>query len=208
MLDKGDGGGDNSVNCKKYPQYCNAGNPKSLEELLAMRNHKPKRRTLSDVTPELLPDLFTGDLVPSTLLPSWKDDVDIESDDWEKLLSKISADAYQKNQKYPDWLLKVIALNYDTPFYDRLGYLSGIGCVDNVCYDRSELNYIGEGIIWAAIGVDIDEGHDVVRAWKNKGPFVLGLLGLDSTPREVSQGTLTMFDAGYYYYLQHYPPKP
>lgn len=37
MLDKGDGGGDDTVNCKNYPQYCDGDIPKSSNELIKMR---------------------------------------------------------------------------------------------------------------------------------------------------------------------------
>jgi hypothetical protein len=40
MADKGDGGGSNTIDCKKYPQYCNGDKPKTADELLKMRDKK------------------------------------------------------------------------------------------------------------------------------------------------------------------------
>ncbi len=102
----------------------------------------------------------------------------------------------------------VKALWYDTPFYNKGGRLSGTGCFGTECYDRSELNYIGEGGVWAGVGLSKEATHNIVWAWKNKVPFVLGLLGLDSTPREVSQRVMDMTDLAYDYYHELYPDIP
>jgi hypothetical protein len=94
---------------------------------------------------------------------------------------------------------------YDTPFFNNYSR-SGIGCFNGGgdCYDRSELNYIGEGEALAALGFSNGATQNVVWFWKNKGPFVSGLAGLDSTPRTVSQGTIDMTNVGWNYYHEHY----
>ncbi len=97
---------------------------------------------------------------------------------------------------------------YDTPFYDAGGKLTGIGCIYGSCYDRSELNYIGEGMALAKMGFSRESTQNIVWAWKNKGPFVLGLLGLDSTTRDVSQGTIDMTNIGWDYYTENYTGAP
>jgi hypothetical protein len=97
---------------------------------------------------------------------------------------------------------------YDTPFYNAGGKLTGIGCVNGKCYDRSELNYIGEGEALAKLGLSRDATHNVVFIWKNKWSLLSGLVGLDSTTKPVSQGTYEMTDIGWSYYVQHYGGAP
>ena len=40
VMTQGDGGGDDTVDCENYPQYCNGNDPKSTDELLKMRDKK------------------------------------------------------------------------------------------------------------------------------------------------------------------------
>jgi hypothetical protein len=117
----------------------------------------------------------------------------IDPVEWEKLLQNVGDDV---NRFSTGW--------YDTPFFNNYGLLTGTGCFGEKCYTRTELNYIGEGEALAAVGLSKDSTHDVVWAWKNKGPFVWGVLGVDSTPRQVSQGTYEMTDIGWNYYHEHY----
>ncbi len=129
-------------------------------------------------------------------LVSWDETKQIDPKEWEALLSDTG---YKVNRSWikTGWR--------DTPLFNGFGFLSGRACLNpGNCYDRSELNYIGEGEALAALGLSKEGAHNVVWAWKNKGPFVLGLLGFDSTPREVSQGTYEMTDVGWDYYHDQY----
>ena len=112
-------------------------------------------------------------------------------------------------QAVGDDLQSTITLGwYDTPFFDSGGDLTGIGCVNGSCYDRSELNYIGEGEALAKNGLSRDATQTVVFLWKNKMSLLLGLIGLDSTMKPVTQGTKDMTDIGWYYYTEHYSSNP
>lgn len=93
---------------------------------------------------------------------------------------------------------------YDTPFYNAGGKLNGTGCVYGRCYDRSNLNYIGEGMAFSTLGFSEDATHDAVFVWKNKWSLVRGVFGLDSTTKPVSQETYDMTDIGWNYYNEHY----
>jgi len=93
---------------------------------------------------------------------------------------------------------------YDTPFYDAGGKLTGTGCVYGKCYDRSELNYIGEGEALAKMGFSREATQSIVRTWKNKWDILSGFVGLDGIFTEVSQGTEDMTDIGWRYYTEHY----
>jgi hypothetical protein len=97
---------------------------------------------------------------------------------------------------------------YDTPLYDAGGDLTGTGCIYGRCYDRSELNYIGEGEALAKLGLSKETTHKVVFTWKNRYSLIYGLAGLDSTTKPVSQGTYEMTDIGWDYYNEHYAGVP
>jgi len=142
-----------------------------------------------------------AELFPGQVQDSWGITV-IDPTDFEELLSEI---AYDVHQKPPEWLM-ILSPRYDTPFYNVGGKLSGMGCIYGKCYTRTEINYIGEGELWAAVGVSKSTGHTIVSAWKNAKSFALGLVGFDSAHREISQGTFEMFDIGYDNYQELYPP--
>jgi hypothetical protein len=129
---------------------------------------------------------------------SWSDQAVIESREFEQMLKIVGDDL----QGFPTlgW--------YDTPFYNAGGNATGIGCVNGKCYDRSELNYIGEGEALAKLGLSKEITHQVVFVWKNKLPLALGLLGLESTTNPVSQGTYEMTDIGWDYYNANYAGIP
>ncbi len=61
---------------------------------------------------------------------------------------------------------------YDTPFYNgggagsTLSPLGGRACWDNNCYDRSAVNYVGQGMLVAGAGQSLLEGELGVLAWK------------------------------------------
>lgn len=99
---------------------------------------------------------------------------------------------------------------YDTPFFDHGGNLTGTACINGSCYDRSELNYIGEGEALAKIGLSRDAAHFVVKLWKNKSNvFNCGFSSrYCGHLTEPSQGTIDMTDIGWYYYTEHYSGNP
>jgi len=191
--------GPQSRGCSN-PKYCNNGKPKSNEELAKMRNPK-KDQKASDPWDAAWDSWATGSYPWSfPAASSWGDQGPIEIDnmEFEQMLKAVGDDL----QGFPTlgW--------YDTPFYNVGGDLTGIGCVNGKCYDRSELNYIGEGEALAKMGFSRESTQNIVWAWKNKGAFVFGLVGLDSTPTKVSQGTIDMTDIGWIYYTQHYSGPP
>jgi hypothetical protein len=135
-----------------------------------------------------------AELFPGQVQDSWGITA-IDPTDFEELLSEI---AYDVHQKPPDWLV-IISPRYDTPFYNVGGDLSGTGCIHGKCYTRTELNYIGEGELWAAVGVSKSTGHKIVTAWKQaKCAFLCN--------KQPSAGTLEMFDIGFDSYHELYPP--
>jgi hypothetical protein len=181
------GNHSNQFDCKKYAQYCSNGKKKSDKELQAMH---PKHEPVSVGVPDFGITNFSG----GGHIPSWEGFGEIDPVEWNKLLRNVGNDVHFFSTGW-----------YDTPFFNNYTD-SGIGCFNGGtnCYDRSELNYIGEGEALAALGFSRETTHNIVWTWKNKGPIVLGLLGLDSTPREVSQGTSQMTDVGWTYYHEHY----
>ena len=177
---------------------------------------KPKSKEPDEPIPPLekdqeLADMFNG-AWDIWALGSWDGLREIDPTEWEALLAKISANSHDLSQRFPNWILAIISLNYDTPFYDVGGSLSGTGCINGKCYDRSELNYVGEGIIWAAMDTTQQQGHFVVWQWKHKSCFYTfdaGEVCLNpSAYEQPTEGTLEMFDIGYDYYIQNYPPIP
>jgi hypothetical protein len=182
------GSSKGSLNCSKYPQYCNSGKKKSKQELNAMHPIHQKHEDEGSQLPWLT------DFAGHGRLESWDGRVEIDPVEWENLLKVVGDDVQLFSTGW-----------YDTPFFNDYTR-SGIGCFNGGqdCYDRSELNYIGEGEALAALGLSRDATQNIVWAWKNKGPLVLGLGGLDSTPRRVSQGTIDMTNIGWNYYHEHY----
>jgi len=194
MVDNGYVGNHGSLNCTKYPQYCNNGKKKSDQELQAMR---PKRNNQQQDN-----DSLTYKFENNILLGSWDFDQDIPPDEFEDLLLAIVDDVHNKTPRE----LVLSAAGYDTPFYNHstyfgIGRLSGTGCIYGKCYDRSELNYIGEGALWAAAGASKAEGHQIVTTWKL-------LIWINHGPQLTTPGTLEMFDLGYNTYYQVYPYPP
>ena len=103
--------------------------------------------------------------------------------------------------------------NYDTPFwngYDEPGEI----CVDSMCYPRSEVNYLAQGMYAASQGEPI--GGWSVLAWKSYNYFFPDFkgdprIGLPPTPPKgtykspiPSAGTMYWFNQGYdaYEYLE------
>ena len=66
VMSQGDGGGNDSVDCKKYPQYCNDGTPKSADELLKMRNKKG-----GDPPESSIEHQFSSDYCEQSALTCW-----------------------------------------------------------------------------------------------------------------------------------------
>ena len=150
-------------------------------------------------------DWFTGtsDL---SLIDSWDGAQNIDPAEWQQLLAKIGANVH----KTPKILLFLKAVNYDTPFFDKgrffgLSKLNGTGCIYGECYDRSELNYIAQGELWAAIGVPKQVGKLIVLEWKQTKSFPPFDL---QNPVPVTNGTFEMFDVGYDYYQENYSTTP
>ncbi len=125
--------------------------------------------------------------------------VEIDRAEFDEMTSYLIQQAQQRTK----WDLIVNAWRFDTPFYDNsffgLGKLSGTGCVFGQCYTRDELNYVGEGVLWARVGVSKSVGHTIVQIWK--------LLPLGHAPfQSPSGGTLEMFDRGYDTYMEANSP--
>lgn len=70
MADQGDmGGGSDTINCQKYPQYCNDDQPKSTDELLKMRD-KDKDNDDKDCS------RYRGSCLPTLSDEDWEDFTD------------------------------------------------------------------------------------------------------------------------------------
>jgi RHS repeat-associated protein len=188
MMDQGDMGG--GAGCSD-PKYCRGGKPKPSEELVKMRYQK-KRETLNFWDPSSRVD---GD--PNGYLKSWEGEKVIDSADWDLLRLQIRDDVHSTWGMF----LPIEAMWYDTPFYNDRGNLSGHGCLDDKCYDRSELNYVAQGELWAAVGVSNRRGHSIVKFWKESKC-------LWRCDRNDLQEEYDMFDNGYYHYQELYPPQP
>jgi hypothetical protein len=124
--------------------------------------------------------------------------MDIDPVEFAELLSALRNQVHGMNR----WELIFLAMFYDTPFYDNsfygLGRLPGIGCIEGLgCYDRSELNYIAQGELWAAAGADNEVATAIVRFWKS--------MPIMHFPTGASGGTLIMLDVGFYDYTGHFP---
>ena len=183
MMIEDEGSTKGGLNCTKYPQYCNNGKKKSNKELQAM-SPKPKPRHHQEVRGGF------ADLFPGGIAGSWGPPNDLDPADFEELLAKIGSDVHQT----PPELLILKSPSYDTPFYNRNGKFTGTGCLNGKCYDRSELNYIGQGELWAALGFTKDRTHQVVSTWKET---IYG--------HPPSEGALEMTDIGYDNYQEIYP---
>jgi hypothetical protein len=163
------------------------------------------QQTLDWLETQQFANWFTGgwDL---TVLDLWEGAQNIDSVEWQLLLAKLGANVHDTSKI--ELLLK--AVNYDTPLFDKgrffgLSRLKGVGCIEGACYDRSELNYIGEGELWAAIGVPKPLGHLLVWDWKQTKSFPPFDLG---NPVPVTNKTFEMFDVGYDSYEQNYGSIP
>jgi len=183
-------GGGGKKGCSD-PRYCENGQPKSKEELAKMRNKK-KRDTLNFWDPSSRVD---GN--PNGYLESWDGEKDIDPADWEKLLSQIRDNVHST----PGIVLFYGSFSYDTPFYNDHGNLSGRACLGGECYDRSELNYVAQGELWAALGASNETGHKIVKTWKESKC-------LWTCDRNDLQEEYDMFDVGYHHYQELYPHLP
>jgi len=203
MMVEDEGSTKGGLDCRKFPQYCNNGKKKSNKELQAM-SPKPKPNN-----PQQEENPLTSKFAQHELLGSWDFLWEIDPAQFDELLAVVGSDIHHRSNL---WLL-VAAVGYDTPFFNGYGLLSGTGCINGKCYDRSELNYVGEGEVWAALGVSKSEGHVIVTAWKHKGCADIGFHGetLCLNPAAYNQpteGVIEMFDTGYDYYNQHFPSSP
>lgn len=117
--------------------------------------------------------------------------------EWDALQKALRDEVHGKSI----WWIIANASGYDTPFYDRsvygFGRLSGTGCLNSTCYDRSELNYIAQGELWAAAGVPKPIAHIIVWTWK--------LSPVMHWPTVPSGGTIEMTDVGYDDYHANHP---
>jgi hypothetical protein len=98
---------------------------------------------------------------------------------------------------------------YDTPLWDGYGAYIGKVCFNGECYNRSEVNYVAQGMWVAASEQSNAEGRLGVTAWKLLNtvfhPFTYHF---NPVP---SDGTLNWFDNGYYMYNtlnKSYPYSP
>lgn len=117
-------------------------------------------------------------------IKSWDGRVEIDPVEWDELLEFVGDDVHSFSTGW-----------YDTPFFDQWGLSSGIGCFNGGedCYDRSELNYIGEGQALAALGLTKKQTFYVVAIWKHL---------IHNEPP--SAGTFKFTDIGWEHYNQHY----
>jgi hypothetical protein len=179
--DDNNSGGGGAGNCIPYPGQwvCD------LDALIYEPTYCPTAYSLVECWEQNLP-LYMGE-----------DPMAIDPAEWDALLLAIRNDIHSMNR----WQLIAAAMFYDTPFYDNsvygLGKLPGIGCIDQQCYGRSELNYIAQGELWAAAGFSIEETMIIVQVWK--------LSPIMHFPTVASGGTLIMTNIGYYDYQSQYP---
>jgi hypothetical protein len=167
------GGSHGSLNCSKYAQYCTNGKKKSDKELNAMHPiHQKQQEQI----------LLITNFADGGRIPSWEGSGEIDPVEWEKLLKNVGDNVHSFSTGW-----------YDTPFYNRYGTLKGTGCLNGKCYDRSEINYIGEGEAWAALGVSKETTHEIVSFWKKS-----------IYHHAPSSGAMEMTDIGYDYYEEHY----
>jgi len=147
---------------------------------------KPKRKTLN-----------IHDTTEKGYFQSWEGEQNIDPGDWQDLLADIRDDVHSTWGTF----LPIEATYYDTPFYNDHGNLSGRGCLGEKCYDRSELNYVAQGELWAAVGVSNQTGHAIVKFWKESKCLWM-------CERNDLQEEKEIFDIGYHDYQEHYPPHP
>ncbi len=114
----------------------------------------------------------------------------IDPDAWQDILSDTRDLVHSTSG--PALLFQAAA--WDTRFYNDRSHLSGQGCLGVKCYDRSELNYVAQGEIWAALGLSQTETNIVVTAWK-------GVM-YDHSP---SKGAYEMTSVGWEDYRKNYP---
>lgn len=100
---------------------------------------------------------------------------------------------------------------FDTPLFNGESRLfgsearNGTACIPGgKCYNRTELNYIGEGEALAAMGFSKEDTHKIVWTWKNAKNIGWCALGVECKFREPSQGTYEMTDVGWEFYNQYY----
>jgi hypothetical protein len=123
------------------------------------------------------------------------DDITMDNDEFNKLILAIFFDIKHREPVGGyDFADRSV---YDTPLWDAYGKFTGKVCFDNICYKRSEVNYVAQGMWVAASGQSNSEGRLGVVAWK--------LLSFTSKPLTYfppvpSEGTLIWFDRGYYNY--------
>ncbi len=193
------------MQCEDYQGSCVSENQMTQKIQIHQRltRHHKDNRQKDDGLPildEQFADMFTGgkDL---RLIDPWNGPEEVPHAEWEDLLSEIRDNVHSTSKT----LLFSKASNYDTPFFDRggplgIGRYSGTGCIDKKCYDRSELNYVAQGELWAAMGVSKKAGHLIVWEWKqSKNFFNIA----NAVP--VSPGTIEMFDVGFDHYHELYP---
>jgi hypothetical protein len=97
---------------------------------------------------------------------------------------------------------------YDTPFYNVYGNYTGKAYLNGRLYDRSALNYIGEGEALARIGFSRDATQAIVWTWKNALNIVGCAVANVCRFRDVSQGVKDMADIGGDYYAENYDGAP
>jgi hypothetical protein len=187
MMVEDEGSTKGGLDCSKYPQYCSNGKKKSNKELQAMHPKQGQVDRLKIYGGEYIFWGYGGNLT------SWNGDKEIDPAEWEALLYHIGYDVHNFSTGW-----------YDTPLFDGFGYLSGTGCINGKCYDRSELNYVGEGEALAALGLSNEATHNIVWTWKNQGNIVWCALGVECSFRKPSQGTIDMTDIGWEFYHEYY----
>jgi hypothetical protein len=173
--------------CEEYAGSCLSEHQVTQKYNTELHKQKKKRDTLDIFNPSNWTD--KGYLI------SWDGEVDIDPSDWDLLLS-ISRD---KAHSTPGIILFYESFSFDTMFYNDHGKLSGRGCINGICYDRSELNYVAQGELWAALGSSNPTGHKIVEAWKEAKCLC---------NRNDLQEEYDMFDIGYHHYQELYPHHP
>ena len=149
------------------------------------------------------------------ILASWDGVKQIDPEQWYGLLNWVGSTINRDGTL--GW--------FDTPLFNGESRIlgsdarNGTACIPGgKCYNRTELNYIGEGEALAAMGFSKEDTHKIVWTWKNAKNIGWCALGVDCKFREPSQGTYEMTDVGWEFYNKNYsqsdpyppsyPPRP
>ncbi len=139
-----------SLDCSKHPEYCANGKKKSDKELEAMNPvHRKRHNEQTEVWP------WAEWAERGERAPSWPGSMVIDPGEFDDMLGVVGDDVQDFSIGW-----------YDTPFWNRYGMLEGTGNIYGNDYNRSDINYVGEGEAWAALGKSKSETQNIVAFWK------------------------------------------